>query len=111
MKCCCNRDVTNTAGAASVFFNPRHRMLSVDGVSVRLRKKESEVLSLLCDKYPDPVTHDDFFKHIWRGQVVTVQSIAQSIRSLRVITGDHNRDIITTIPKLGYQLSVELTVM
>ncbi|WP_224653984.1 transcriptional regulator [Pectobacterium versatile] len=86
-------------------FNMKMRVLQKDEEIFQLRKKEADVLALLCHKYPEPVSQDDFLVEVWRGGYVTSQSIAQVIRSLRCTLSDKNKNIIITIPKLGYQLA------
>ena len=88
-------------------FNPKSRTLQKDDIVLQLRKKQSDVLALLCAKYPEPVSQTEFLAEVWGGRYVTSQSIAQMIRSLRVSLGDDAKSIIVTIPKLGYQLTVE----
>lgn len=88
-------------------FNPKSRTLQQDDTVIQLRKKQSDVLALLCAKYPEPVSQAEFLAEVWGGGYVTSQSIAQMIRSLRVSLGDDTKSIIFTIPKLGYQLTAE----
>lgn len=88
-------------------FNPKSRTLQQDDTVLQLRKKQSDVLALLCAKYPEPVSQTEFLDEVWGGGYVTSQSIAQMIRSLRVSLGDNTKSIIVTIPKLGYQLTAE----
>lgn len=83
------------------------RTLQQDDTVLQLRKKQSDVLALLCAKCPEPVSHAEFLAEVWGGGYVTSQSIAQIIRSLRVSLGDDAKSIIVTIPKLGYQLTAE----
>ncbi len=90
-------------------FNPALRTLQRDDVIQQLRKKQSDVLALLCAKYPSPVSQDEFLTEVWDRSYVTSQSIAQMIRSLRIILNDESKNIIVTIPKLGYQLTAEPT--
>lgn len=85
-------------------FNPVLRTLQHHDEVLQLRKKQSDVLALLCAKYPDPVLQDEFLAEVWNGGYVTSQSIAQMIRSLRISLSDESKSIIVTIPKLGYQL-------
>lgn len=86
-------------------FNPESRTLQQDDTVLQLRKKQSDVLALLCSKYPEPVSQTEFLAEVWGGGYVTSQSIAQVIRSLRLILGDDAKRIIVTIPKLGYKLT------
>lgn len=88
-------------------FNPLLRTLQSDENTQQLRKKQSDVLALLCNKYPDPVSLDEFLIEVWGGSYVTPQSVAQVIRSLRLSLNDESKTIIVNIPKLGYRLTVE----
>lgn len=88
-------------------FNPNLRTLQQDATVLQLRKKQSDVLALLCAKYPEPVSQAEFLAEVWGGGYVTSQSIAQMIRSLRLSLGDDTKSIIVTIPKLGYQLTAQ----
>lgn len=86
-------------------FNRKLRTLQRSEETIQLRKKEADVLALLCDKFPNPVSQNDFLAEVWGGSYVTSQSIAQVIRSLRLILCDEKKNIILTIPKLGYKLA------
>lgn len=90
-------------------FNRKLRTLQRSEEVVQLRKKEADVLALLCDKFPNPVSQSDFLSEVWGGSYVTSQSIAQVIRSLRLTLCDEKKNIILTIPKLGYKLAVTPT--
>lgn len=90
-------------------FNPALRILQQDDITQQLRKKQSDVLVLLCKKYPAPVSQEEFQAKVWNGSYVTPQSIAQMIRSLRLSLKDEDKNIIVTIPKLGYQLTAQPT--
>ncbi|MGP3590882.1 winged helix-turn-helix domain-containing protein [Vagococcus sp. WN89Y] len=92
-------------------FNRKLRTLQRSDEVIQLRKKEADVLALLCDKFPNPVSQNDFLSEVWGGSYVTSQSIAQVIRSLRLILCDEKKNIILTIPKLGYKLAVTPTVI
>lgn len=102
---------TNEMNDGNIFiqnftFNRKLRILQHAEEVIQLRKKEADVLALLCDKYPNPVSQNDFLMKVWGGGYVTSQSIAQVIRSLRLSLGDKKKSIISTIPKLGYKLTV-----
>ena len=90
---------------SDIVFNPKFRTLQQQEKIIRLRKKESEVLRLLCTNYPRPVMQQDFLSEVWRGGYVTAKSIAQIIRSLRLKIGDEAKKVIATVPKLGYQFA------
>lgn len=90
-------------------FNRKLRLLQQAEKIIQLRKKEADVLSLLCEKYPNPVSQEDFLIEVWGGGYVTSQSIAQVIRSLRLSLGDDRKSTIATISKLGYKLTIPPT--
>lgn len=102
---------TNEMNDGNIFFlnftfNRKLRILQHAEQVTQLRKKEADVLALLCDNYPNPVSQNDFLMKVWGGGYVTSQSIAQVIRSLRRSLGDDKKSTIATIPKLGYKLTV-----
>ncbi|MCS3431560.1 winged helix-turn-helix domain-containing protein [Klebsiella sp. BIGb0407] len=102
---------TNEMNDGNIFFqnftfNRKLRILQHAEQVTQLRKKEADVLALLCDNYPNPVSQDDFLMKVWGGGYVTSQSIAQVIRSLRRSLGDDKKSTISTIPKLGYKLTI-----
>lgn len=102
---------TNEMNEGNIFFlnftfNRKLRILQHAEQVIQLRKKEADVLALLCDNYPNPVSQDDFLMKVWGGGYVTSQSIAQVIRSLRRSLGDDKKSTISTIPKLGYKLTI-----
>jgi len=102
---------TNEMNDGNIFFlnftfNRKLRILQHAEQVTQLRKKEADVLALLCDKYPNPVSQNDFLMKVWGGGYVTSQSIAQVIRSLRRSLGDDKKSTIATIPKLGYKLTI-----
>lgn len=102
---------TNEMNDGNIFilnytFNRKLRLLQSTEEVIQLRKKEADVLALLCENYPNPVSQNEFLMNVWGGGYVTTQSIAQVIRSLRISLGDKKKNIISTIPKLGYKLTV-----
>lgn len=89
------------------FFKKNANYLEKNGNKIRLRRKESQVLALLCEKYPEPVSREDFLNEIWAGKYVSAQSIAQIIRKLRIYLSDDNKTVISTVFKYGYLLNIE----
>ncbi|QUG74573.1 hypothetical protein GKQ23_05930 [Erwinia sp. E602] len=89
-------------------FNRNTRILKKDNKVMSLVKKEADALALLCDRAPNPVTAQEFNSAVWRGRCVTPQSIAQVIRSLRVKLNDTEKNIIITLPKLGYGILTDV---
>lgn len=98
-------DLENDIIIDGVEFNPHIRRIKCDKEIKTIRKKESEVLFLLCSTYPDAVTYTDLSAKIWPRSHVSRPCITQIIFALREILGDFGRNKIQTIPKLGYRLA------
>ncbi|CAM3350782.1 MULTISPECIES: winged helix-turn-helix domain-containing protein [Yersinia] len=90
-----------------ITFTPKIRAVEHDGNEVKLRNKESEVLALLCDNYPDPVSREQIEKTIWTDSYVTDNTLTQTISNLRNALNDKKHELIITIPKKGYCLGLE----
>lgn len=46
-------------------FNPKSRTLQQYDTVLQFRKKQSDVLALLCAKYPEPVSQAEFLAEVW----------------------------------------------
>lgn len=91
---------------SGITFEPENRILKQGNAVFQLRKTQSDALNMLCKNYPQTVSYDELFNCIWAGRCVTRQSIAQAVRGLRVYLKDVDKEIIITVPKLGYRLGV-----
>ena len=67
------------------------------------------VLNLLIEKSQTVVTREEFLSTIWSGKYVNEDALSRTIAELRKILGDSasQSKYIKTIPKKGYQLTVE----
>lgn len=90
-----------------ILFTPQKRMINKRGSLIKMRNKESEVLSLLCHNYPDYLTRDDIEKEIWGGSYVTDNTLTQTISNLRNALDDKAHELVTTIPKKGYCIGIK----
>lgn len=90
-----------------VSFTPRIRTIEKEGKEVKLRNKESEILTLLYENYPHPVSRQQIEQSIWAGSYVTENTLTQTISNLRNAINDKNHEVIITIPKKGYCLTLE----
>lgn len=90
-----------------IVFTPLKRTLNKGGSVIKIRNKESEVLSLLCFHYPDVLSRDDIEKKIWSESYVTDNTLTQTISNLRHALNDKKHELVTTIPKKGYCLGVK----
>lgn len=68
----------------------------------RLRWKEYQILNLLIQNSPAPVTRAELVNQIWKGTYCSDSTINQTIKSIRQKIGDENHNIIKTIPRIGY---------
>ncbi|MFW5389527.1 winged helix-turn-helix domain-containing protein [Yersinia sp. 2542 StPb PI] len=90
-----------------ILFTPQKRMINKRGSLIKMRNKESEVLSLLCHNYPDSLTRDDIEKEIWGDSYVTDNTLTQTISNLRNALDDKAHELVTTIPKKGYCIGIK----
>lgn len=88
-------------------FTPLKRTLSKGGCVIKIRNKESEVLSLLCFHYPDVLCREDIERKIWSESYVTDNTLTQTISNLRHALNDKKHELVITIPKKGYCLGVK----
>ncbi|MCP5408380.1 MAG: winged helix-turn-helix domain-containing protein [Chromatiaceae bacterium] len=77
------------------------------GKSVKLEPKVMEVLSYLASRQGELVTRDEIERDVWKGAVISYDSITQTIIKLRKALGDDagNSRYIQTVPKRGYRLT------
>lgn len=90
-----------------ISFTPKTRCVDQDGREIKLRNKESEVLALLCDRYPDAVSRAQIEKAIWTDSYVTDNTLTQTISNLRNSLDDRKHELIITIPKKGYCIGIK----
>lgn len=91
----------------SIIFIPQQRMVNKNGSVVKLRNKESELLSLLCSHYPDCLSREMIEKEIWVGSYVTDNTLTQTISNLRNALDDKAHELVITIPKKGYCIAIK----
>lgn len=88
-------------------FTPLKRTLKKGGGVIKIRNKESEVLSLLCFYYPDVLSREDIEKNVWSETYVTDNTLTQTISNLRHALNDKEHELVITIPRKGYCLGVK----
>jgi len=73
---------------------------------VKIEPKAMEVLVLLARHQGEVVAQNELEAQVWRGLIVTSQSVYQSIAQLRRVLGDNPREprYIETVPRRGYRL-------
>ncbi|MGL4191044.1 MAG: winged helix-turn-helix domain-containing protein [Vibrio sp.] len=77
------------------------------GNEIKLRYKESSLLMLLIKRYPNNVSRKEIAEEVWAGTYVFDETINQTIKNLRNALKDKKKDIISTVPRFGYKLTVE----
>jgi TolB-like protein/Flp pilus assembly protein TadD len=85
---------------------PAQGVLEREGKIVHLEPKAMEVLCYLASRPGEVVTRDDIERDVWRGVVLSDDSITSSITKLRKALVDDPREprFIVTVPKRGYRL-------
>ncbi|NIL23374.1 transcriptional regulator [Yersinia mollaretii] len=91
----------------NIIFTPSKRTVNRGGVVVKIRNKESEVLSLLCHHYPSSLSREEIEREIWGESYVTDNTLTQTISNLRHALDDKARELVTTIPKKGYCIGIK----
>ncbi len=82
-------------------FNKTKRILSKNGVPIKLTKKELSFIALLVDHLGSFVSHDDLKKNIWNNLKVNDAAVRTFIKRIRTKT---NKEFIENISGLGYKL-------
>ncbi|HWE16455.1 MAG TPA: winged helix-turn-helix domain-containing protein [Hyphomicrobiaceae bacterium] len=73
---------------------------------VALRRKSFEVLHYLVDHPERVVAKDELLEAVWAGVTVGEDSLAQCITEIRRALGPTGRDVVRTVPRRGYLLSM-----
>jgi TolB-like protein/DNA-binding winged helix-turn-helix (wHTH) protein/tetratricopeptide (TPR) repeat protein len=76
-------------------------LLTRCGEEIAVRPKALAVLLYLLEHAGRLVPREELLDAVWRGVVVTDDSVAQCVLELRRALGDHDRTIIRTVPRRG----------
>jgi TolB-like protein/DNA-binding winged helix-turn-helix (wHTH) protein/Flp pilus assembly protein TadD len=80
--------------------------VEIGGQRFRLRPRTMDVLVYLAERPDRVVTAEDLLRDVWRGVVVSDNSVYRAISELRQSFADAGEDsLIETIPKRGYRLA------
>lgn len=101
------RNGMNEIIIGNIIFTPLKRTLSKGDGIVKIRNKESEVLSLLCSHYPVALSREDIEEKVWEGSYVTDNTLTQTISNLRNALDDKDHELVITIPKKGYCIGIK----
>lgn len=80
------------------------RLRGSDGQLVALRHKSLEVLNILAKNSGKTVLRDDLVSTVWGSTHVSEDSLAKCVADIRKAIGDHDKQLIQTIPRKGYKL-------
>jgi TolB-like protein/DNA-binding winged helix-turn-helix (wHTH) protein len=91
---------------ADWLVSPGEDTLSRDGRTERLEPLAMELLVYLASRAGEVVSRTDLEQAVWKGGVVSYDSVTSAVIKLRKALGDNARKptFIATIPKRGYQL-------
>jgi TolB-like protein/DNA-binding winged helix-turn-helix (wHTH) protein/Tfp pilus assembly protein PilF len=76
---------------------------------VRLRPKSFGVLLALVERPGELVTKDELLEQVWGRTVVTEGAVTQCLIDVRRAIGDDAQEIIRTVPRRGYLLTLPVT--
>lgn len=81
-----------------------------DGKTVALEDKIAELLVLLCERSGEIVSREDILGQVWTGRQLSEQTVPVAISKLRKALREMGApdDLLQTVPKRGYRLSVQM---
>ncbi len=74
------------------------------GEAVPLRRKSFDVLVYLLHRPRRVVTKAELLDAVWGDRIVTEGSLKSCLTEVRAAIGDHERNLIRTVPRRGYML-------
>jgi DNA-binding winged helix-turn-helix (wHTH) protein len=88
-------------------FDSELRSLARDGHRIHLTPKAFDLLHLLLEKRPRPVTGQEIMEHLWPGCFVARGNLANLVLEVRTALGDDGRTAryIRTVHRYGYVFS------
>ncbi|WP_244213030.1 winged helix-turn-helix domain-containing protein [[Curtobacterium] plantarum] len=96
-------------------FEPEKKRITGKGNPVIISTSAALCMELLIDNVGELVTHQQFFDYVWRrfGMEPTSTSLYQNISNLRraISKSGIKEDMIRTLPKRGFLLSPQTTVL
>jgi TolB-like protein/DNA-binding winged helix-turn-helix (wHTH) protein len=99
------------------FFINEWRVAPAEGVlargneTVRLEPKAMQVLVYLASKPGQVISRDELEQNVWRNELIGYGAVTNTVIKLRKALQDDSKKprLITTIPKMGYQLIATVT--
>lgn len=86
------------------------RTLSRNGRDVHLLPKPFELLSILLDARPRPISKSELIERVWPGRFMSDGSLTRAVNQVRAAVGDMTRDggIIRTVHGYGYAFAADI---
>jgi transcriptional activator of cad operon len=86
--------------------NPASGQISREGDTAQLDVRTLRLLLCLAEHAGEVVSIDDLLQQVWRGVIVSPDSVYQAVASLRRQLGDDPKKptYIATVPRLGYRM-------
>ncbi len=94
---------------ANAEFEQLNGLLRVGGSDKRLRPQTAAVLSKLLECAGQTVSQQDLILAVWGSAVVTDNSLAQCISEIRAALGSEQSNVLQTLPRRGYTISVPVS--
>jgi TolB-like protein/DNA-binding winged helix-turn-helix (wHTH) protein len=87
--------------------------ISKEGSESRLEPRAMELLVYLAQKQNQVISRDELETEVWQNRVVGYDALNSTIAKLRKAFGDDpkNPAVIQTVPKAGYRLIAELSIV
>ena len=96
-------------GTPTIALDGAERTVGVEGQDpVPLRAKSFQMLEVLAEAAPDPVSKDRLMALVWPDRIVGEDNIVQCIRDIRKALGAAAQSALQTIPGLGYRLRAKI---
>ena len=92
-------------------LDPRRRLLSCNGESLKLAERLFDVLLYLVSNHGRVVERDELLREVWAGRVVEDNNLSQAIFELRKVlkAGGKAERSIVTVPGRGFRFAEPVT--
>ncbi len=91
-----------------VLDGARAALLTVDGVEIPLRAKSFDLLRLFVANAGRLLCREEIMRAVWRGLVVTDDSLTQCVRDIRRVLNDEEARLLRTVKGRGYIFVAEV---
>ncbi|MGY0612705.1 MULTISPECIES: protein kinase domain-containing protein [unclassified Luteimonas] len=90
-------------------FDESRWQLRVADNAVELERKPLEVLQYLLRHAGEAVTKEELLGAVWAGRIVVEAVLTNAVGKLRKALRDDAQEFVTTLPRVGYRLSVPVS--